>query len=185
MGPKVLGRITASMDRPRGPDVLLSLSVPEAWLAEGATLQIELPRNLACAACEGGGCDACGRSGAVSTRGRKEPAELVEVTLPRPTIPDEAPSSASRVVVMRIPDRGGLPSASVELPRGNLMLSVRSGTGEPRGVTRLAQPSLAPPPMDVVSTSEAPPAAARAPSRAFLWAIAAAALLFLLYRILR
>src|SRR5256885_1157700 len=80
MSAKVLGRVVASQDRPRGPDVQMSVGVPAEFIRDGATLQIELPRNLACAACEGGGCDACGRAGAVSLRGRADPAETVEVT---------------------------------------------------------------------------------------------------------
>ena len=82
MTAKVLARIT-SPDRPRGPDVEMTLSVPEEWVVEGATIEIELPRNLTCAACSGGGCDACERSGAVSLRGRKDPIELLEFTLPK------------------------------------------------------------------------------------------------------
>ena len=68
MTAKVLGRVTAP-DRPRGPDVVMTLSIPLDWMLAGATLEFELPRNLACAACGGGGCDACGRSGAVTIRG--------------------------------------------------------------------------------------------------------------------
>ena len=34
----------------------------------GEVVELELPRNLACAACGGGGCDTCGRSGAITLR---------------------------------------------------------------------------------------------------------------------
>jgi hypothetical protein len=149
---KVLGRITTSMERPRGPDVQMAVTVPEQWMAAGATLQIALPRNLACATCGGGGCDACERSGAVSLRGRKEPTETVEVTLPAPGSVDGPSSSSVRVVVVRIPDRGGLPLVDSELPRGNLLLSIRTGPEAAPGVTRLAKPSLPPPPpVEIVS----------------------------------
>jgi len=57
----------------------MALSLPEDWIAAGATIEIELPRNLACASCSGGGCDTCERSGAVTIRGRKDPAETVEI----------------------------------------------------------------------------------------------------------
>src|SRR5205814_9170351 len=47
MGSKVLGKITSPASGPRGPDVQMNLSVPEDWILTGATLEIELPRNLA------------------------------------------------------------------------------------------------------------------------------------------
>jgi hypothetical protein len=182
MEPKVLGRITTAMERPRGPDVQMVVAVPEDWIASGATLEIQLPRNLACAACGGGGCDACERSGAVSLRGRKEPIETVEVTLPSPRTVDEFPARTARVVVVRIPDRGGLAPSGHELPRGNLLLSVRSGTEPGRGVSRLAQPSMPPPPpVEIVSLSAEDLAPAPGPSRRrTAIALGAAALLVVL-----
>ena len=175
---KVLGRITTSMDRPRGPDVQMSVTVPEQWMAMGATLEIDLPRNLACAVCGGGGCDACERSGAVSLRGRKEPTETVEVTLPAPGSVDGAASSSVRVVVVRIPDRGGLPPVGVELPRGNLFLSVRTGPEAAPGVSRLAQPSLPPPPPVEIVSVGVEALAPRTPDRrrVIAFAVVAAAL---------
>lgn len=88
------------------------------WLAEGAAIEFELPRNLSCAACDGGGCDACGRSGAVTLRGRGEPAEVVQLTLPSST------SEPSSSLVLRIPEHGGLPVSGSVLPRGMLLLSI-------------------------------------------------------------
>jgi hypothetical protein len=186
MGPQVIGRITAATDRPRGPDVKMSVCVPDAWFADGATIEIELPRNVACAACEGGGCDRCDRSGAVSLRGRKDPAETVEVTLLRPAAGDDAPSSKSRLVVMRIPDRGGHCREGEELPRGNLLLSVKSGSEPSRGVKRLAQPSMPPPPAaELVSTSLVPrESASGARLRLGLLIAAAVLALGILWRIL-
>src|SRR5689334_17791612 len=71
--------------------------------------------------CGGGGCDACGRSGAITLRRRHEPAEMVEVTLPtRPA--DEQPDS--RGITLRIPEQGGLPEHGSDLPRGVLLLTV-------------------------------------------------------------
>lgn len=159
MPPKVLGRITTSTERARGPDVQMTVAIPEAWIASGATIEIELPRNLACAACGGGGCDACERAGAVSLRGRKEPGETVEITLPSLGTDDDVAAASARVVVMRIPDRGGHAVPGLELPRGNLLLSVRPGPEVPRGVTRLAQPSMPPPPpAEILSTGPGPQA---------------------------
>jgi hypothetical protein len=172
---KVLGRIT-SMERPRGPDVQMSVTVPEEWMTFGATLEIDLPRNLACASCGGGGCDACERSGAVSLRGRKEPTETVEVTLPSPGTVAGAAASKVRIVVFRIPDRGGQPAEGVELPRGNLLLSIRTGLEPAPGVTRLAQPSIPPPPpVEILSVGvDALGPTAPARRRAFVFAAAAA-----------
>jgi hypothetical protein len=82
-------------------------------------VELELPRNLLCAACDGGGCDACERSGAVTLRDRGEPADLVQVTLPR---------NRSEPFVVRLPERGGLPPVGSELPRGYLLLRVEPST---------------------------------------------------------
>jgi hypothetical protein len=91
------------------------------WLATGGVIELELPRNLACAACGGGGCDICGRSGAISLRKRDELPEIVEVTLPVRPVSEEP---ESRGVTLRIPEQGGLPPPGSELPRGLLLLTV-------------------------------------------------------------
>jgi hypothetical protein len=120
--PEVLARVTSrAVEGPRGPDVLHRVKVLRDWLTLGEVIELELPRNLACAACGGGGCDRCGRSGAITLRKRDEPAEVVEVTLPaRPS--DELPDS--RGITLRIPEQGGLPEHGSELPRGLLLLTV-------------------------------------------------------------
>jgi hypothetical protein len=112
----VLGRVAKSdLAVPRGPDAIHRIRVPREWLERGATVEFELPRHLSCAACDGGGCDACHRSGAVTLRGRNEPSDLVEVSLPAGARDD--------AFVIRIPERGGFaPDAS--LPRGLLLLRV-------------------------------------------------------------
>jgi hypothetical protein len=101
--------------------VLHRVKVKRAWLVVGEVVEVELPRNLACAACGGGGCDACGRSGAITLRKRSEPAEVVEVTLPSRG-EDEVPDS--RGLTLRIPELGGLPEEGSDLPRGLLLLTV-------------------------------------------------------------
>jgi len=160
MGSKVLGRITGAGVGPRGPDVQMNLVVPEDWILDGATLEIELPRNLACANCGGGGCDLCERSGAVSLRGRSDPVETVEVTLQSGTVSDDVPSSRTRRIVLRIPERGGHPPKieGSEIPRGNLLLSVRAGPAPPRGVKRLGEPSEPPPPAETTTSRTTRPA---------------------------
>ena len=121
------------MNVPRGPDVLHRIRVPRAWLESGDMVEFELPRNLTCAACEGGGCDACGRAGAITLRGRQELAEILSVTLPL-----RKPDREVRSIVIRIPEQGGLPPESAEaLPRGLLLLRVEPAeVGDP-GVTRI------------------------------------------------
>ncbi len=63
-----------------GPRGRLTVDVPEAWLVAGTVLELVVPARLACARCEGGGCDACGRSGAVRIQG-SEDERHVRVTL--------------------------------------------------------------------------------------------------------
>src|SRR5688572_13362029 len=81
---EVLGRVTSrSLQIPRGPDVIHRIRIRREWLEAGALIEVEVPRNLRCAGCEGGGCDKCDRAGAVTLRGRAEPPEIIQVTLPR------------------------------------------------------------------------------------------------------
>ncbi len=47
-----------------GPAGRIAVTVPRAWLEEGALVEVALPTLLACSACDGGGCDGCARSGA-------------------------------------------------------------------------------------------------------------------------
>jgi len=93
------------------------------WIEEGSVIEFELPRHLTCRACEGGGCDTCDRSGAVTLRDRGEPPDLVEVTLP------SRPENESFVI--RIPERGGLASEESGLPRGQLFLRIEAVDSEP------------------------------------------------------
>lgn len=115
----VLGRVTnPDSDSPRGPDGCLSLQVQRDWLNKGVEVRIELPRLLTCAVCDGGGCDACGGSGALTLRDREDRPEELQVSLPRPSSDDV---TADKAVVLRIPERGGL-SSDPSLPRGLLLL---------------------------------------------------------------
>ena len=128
---QVLGKVTKAVDDERGPDVLHRISVPAGWLSEGAVIDVELPRHLSCARCEGGGCDACQRSGALTLRERDEAPEVVSVTLPVSEVGD---------VVLRIPDAGGLPPPDRPYGRGLLLLRVSVADAPSAGVVRsLAQ----------------------------------------------
>jgi hypothetical protein len=54
----------AEASRRGGPAGRVAVTVPHAWLEEGALVEVALPTLVACAACDGGGCDGCARSGA-------------------------------------------------------------------------------------------------------------------------
>src|SRR6187399_2229159 len=114
---EVLGRVVPSdLSGPRGPDATHRIRVPRAWLKQGALVELDLPRHLVCAACEGGGCDTCERSGGVTLRERGAPADVLEVALPR--------AKADETFVIRLPERGGLAPEGSGLPRGHLLLRV-------------------------------------------------------------
>jgi hypothetical protein len=105
--------------RPRGPDAFLRVTVPEAWIQRPCVLEITLPRVLACANCQGGGCDACSRQGGVPTRARKAEAERIVVQIP---------AFSGQGITIRLPEKGGLPDRKqTELPRGILMLALVIG----------------------------------------------------------
>lgn len=120
--PQVIGRvITGTYETVRGPDVLHRIAVQREWLLRGEVVTFELPRNLTCAACEGGGCDRCGRSGAIALRERGEPGEAVVLTLPKRT-PRELEEQPS--VILRVPGQGGWDREHPDEARGHLLLKV-------------------------------------------------------------
>ena len=150
---EVLARVKSrAVEGPRGPDVLHRVKVLREWLNVGEVVEIELPRNLACATC-GGGCDACGRSGAITLRQRDEPAEVVEVTLPARRA-DELPDS--RGITLRIPELGGLPEPGSELPRGVLMLTVVPSPEPDSSIKLLRGVPSKRPPASIVESDEMP-----------------------------
>jgi hypothetical protein len=129
---EVLGKvITRALDVPRGPDVVHRIRVPRAWVETGEVVEFELPRNLSCASCDGGGCDLCERAGAITLRGRHEPPELLRVTLPKRKTQEVR---EERGVVIRIPEHGGLASEGSSLPRGVLLLRVELAEAADPGV---------------------------------------------------
>ena len=130
----VLGRVTRPTPEVRGPDACYDLSLPGDWLDEGATIELELPRRVACAACRGGGCDACGRSGAVVLRGEDEPPERLPIALPRREVRPTA-----RAIVLRIPERGGMLPERERTCRGLLLLRITRGDRAPGNVTRISE----------------------------------------------
>ncbi|HSO40362.1 MAG TPA: hypothetical protein VLT33_47880 [Labilithrix sp.] len=80
---ETLGRLLdpEELDRRGGATGRLTVDVLEAWLESGDAVEIIVPQRLACARCEGGGCDACGRSGAFRVT-VDEAARTLQLTLP-------------------------------------------------------------------------------------------------------
>ena len=123
----VLGKVTGDFEKAGGPDALLDIVVDPRWLQEARTIEVDLPRNLGCAACEGTGCNICSQSGAITVRERTEPAEILRVTLPRQELAPESDPDSQRVILLRIQGRGGLPSSGVwPAQRGLLLLRIKS-----------------------------------------------------------
>lgn len=135
MGDGTLGRVLdpRALDEGTGARGRVQIEVPAAWLAEGCRLEILAPRRLPCARCDGGGCDACGKSGVLRAPDAEADRRL-EITLPG--TPGEA-------VALRLADPFG--SGLVE----QLIVEIRAGAAS-SGVTRLAAPLAAldaPPPV--------------------------------------
>ncbi len=132
--PEFLAKVTPrTLNVPRGPDVTHRIRVPRSWFEAGEVVEFELPRNVTCAACEGGGCDACERSGAVTLRARDELAEILSVTLPLRKGQGEI-----RSIVIRIPEQGGFaPGDGAALPRGLLLLRVEPSSVADPTVSRV------------------------------------------------
>jgi hypothetical protein len=111
-----------SLDADEGPRARAKVTVPAAW-ADGASLvEVTLPRALECARCDGGGCDGCGRSGAL--RGpASDAARVVRVRLPK---------RLGEGVAMRLSQPFGRESNIAQL-----WLEVRPGQAASRSVRRL------------------------------------------------
>ncbi len=179
---EVLARVKSrAVEGPRGPDVLHRVKVRREWLAVGEVVEFELPRNLACASCGGGGCDACGRSGAITLRQRDEPAEVVEVTLPARSA-DELPDS--RGITLRIPELGGLPPPDSELPRGVLLLTVVPSPEPDPNIKLLRGVPSKRPPASIFDSDEMPHLAEGEPRRGRSTAIVLVVILVLLWILL-
>ncbi|HEY8946372.1 MAG TPA: hypothetical protein VIM73_19105 [Polyangiaceae bacterium] len=145
---QVIGRVTTgTYETVRGPDVTHRITVARAWLIAGELVEFELPRNLTCASCEGGGCDRCKRQGAITLRPRGVAAETVQLTLPKRTEEElrEQPS-----FVLRVPGHGGKERVDRGETRGLLLLRIVVGDRSDPGVRRIESTSVAEvePPMD-------------------------------------
>jgi hypothetical protein len=124
----------SELEGPRGADIRVRIEVPAGWLIGGFRVEVLLPRLAVCASCDAGGCDLCERGGAVATRGRGEPGEVIEVELP----------ARSEGATLRLRGRGG-PGREEGIERGLLLLEVRPGGAVSDGVTLVTAPEPAEP----------------------------------------
>lgn len=122
-----LAKITdpAELDRSSGSIGKMRVEVPPDWA--GADVEIDVPSRLVCGACDGGGCDRCGRSGAIRRPDTASPLQLqlpsvlgpgVAVRIPQPfddgtlellileVVLASAPSTSCRALSDRGPHRG-------------------------------------------------------------------------------
>ena len=154
MGKSSLGRVLdpRALDACPGPRARLRVEVPAAWLAEGADLLVTAPPRLSCARCDGGGCDACARSGAL-----RAPADAGARVL-RTRLPSGLATGAALVV--RIPHPFG---AEHEIHQ--LLLEVAASGAASACVVRIARPA---------ALACAAPAPVRMPVPLFVLAVAAA-----------
>jgi hypothetical protein len=163
---QVLGRVaTGVYDTPRGPDVVHRIAVKRSWIERGEVIELTLPRNLSCAACAGGGCDRCARSGAITLRQRGELEEVLTVPLPKRSAEELQRDST---VVLRVPEQGGFPEPGQELPRGFLLLRILASNKTDAGIRRLrgsllSLPPGAPPSRELKVHAPEPPARWRWP----------------------
>jgi hypothetical protein len=121
-----LGQVLGDLEGPRGADGAVSITVLPEWFETGARLIVQLPRRVVCATCEGGGCDVCGRSGALLLPHLTDESVL-SITLPSTIAP-------ARPVTLRVPGRG-MPSLNAHEPAGHLLLRVVPGPTASASVT--------------------------------------------------
>jgi hypothetical protein len=150
-----LGRVTdpEALARDDGPRARHAITIPAAWARSGAELAVTVPRRLVCARCEGGGCDACARGGAL--RAPDDDRER--------TIRVHVPAGSGAGAVLRIVRPFGEAS-----PIAQLLLAIEPGAAPSAGVARVptALARRAPwPGLLVVSAAIVPIAAAVALSR--------------------
>jgi hypothetical protein len=127
MADGTLGRLLdpRALDEGTGPRGRVQITVPAAWLTDGCAIEIVAPRRLPCARCDGGGCDACGKSGVLRAPD-DEAARRLEITLP---------ATANEAVALRLADPFG-PGVVDQL-----IVEIRVGAASP-GVTRVPDPPI-------------------------------------------
>jgi hypothetical protein len=142
MGKRNLARVLdpAVLDAAGGARARLRVRVRTAWLVEGAELAIVAPARLGCARCDGGGCDGCGRSGALEAPGAVE-ARSIRV---------HVPAVDGRAIALRLVRPFG-DAAAVE----QLVLELEPGEEADARVTRIELAPRAPGPLEGVAWGRA------------------------------
>lgn len=130
-----LGRVLDpdALDACLGARACLRVDVPAAWLADGGSLELTSPVRLACARCDGGGCDSCARSGVL-----RAPVDAAARTL-RVSLPGASPPA----VALRIPAPFGPEHDIVQL-----ILVLREAPQPSTWVRRTSPPSAPTVPRD-------------------------------------
>lgn len=128
-----------ALDSSEGAQGRLKITVPAAWLADGAELSVAAPKLVSCARCDGGGCDSCGRSGALSGP-RKPELRNLRLTLP----------SSDSAVLLRLVR----PFEQGEIDQ--LLVQVRTGEEPSKGVSRV-EPVVVPEAAPMVIPETMPP----------------------------
>lgn len=104
-----------ALEATTGPSGTTSIEVPASWLARGDTVELTVPSRLACARCEGGGCDTCERRGGLRIVG-DEGARRVRLALPV-----RAETSAFVVRLLRpLGDDAGLEQLTIKVTVADL-----------------------------------------------------------------
>jgi hypothetical protein len=101
------------LDTSSGARGRLRLAIPAAWARNGGEVEITVPSRVACARCDGGGCDGCERSGAHRT-----PNDPGQRTL-RLRLPEHLDSCVTLRLVRPFGDQAPLDQLLVELSAGN------------------------------------------------------------------
>lgn len=137
MGDNDLGRVLdpSALDSAPGARAHLRIDIPSEWFHEGAELEVRAPVRLACARCEGGGCDACARSGVL--RGPSDQgARIVRAVVP---------AGSTGAMVLRIPQPFG-PASAID----QLLLEVHAAAAPSAGIVRVARAQAASPSTPIV-----------------------------------
>ncbi|MCC6559153.1 MAG: hypothetical protein IT372_40020 [Polyangiaceae bacterium] len=132
MGRSELGQVVdrEALEAGEGARGRIRIAVPAAWSIEGAEIEITAPARVACARCDGGGCDGCARSGAHRIEGE----------------------AAARAVRLRVPGgiaEGGRVALRIARPFGDgaaleqLVVEVERGPAPSQCVALIAQPAPA------------------------------------------
>lgn len=136
-----LGKVAdpAALDSCARARAHLRVDVLAAWLTEGAELELTVPARLACARCDGGGCDGCARSGAL-----RAPEEAAARVL-RARVPPRA-DGANVTLALRLPDPFGEHHAI-----GQLLVELRAAPSASAMVRIVPAPAPAAPPKLAIS----------------------------------